>query len=101
MDKPLHVLKDEADKKLIFHKSTDLAPILEANRQDRNSGPQDLSFGRKIASVPTDVLDLWIREGVDYRLIGRDPAMRKKFYEKLNSAEWCGFKTYSGGIGVK
>jgi len=98
MDKPLHIIKDEVGKQLVFHKSTDLAPILEANRQDRNAGPQDLSFGRKIASVPTDVLDKWIQEGVDYRKIAKDPAMRKKFYDKLNSREFCAFKTYDGGI---
>lgn len=101
MDKPLDVHIDYSGNQLVFHKSTDLAPILAANREDRNNAPRDLSFGRKIASVPTDVLDLWIREGVDYRKIKKDPAMRKKFYEKLNSREWCGFKTYDGGIGVK
>ena len=86
------------DKKLIFHKSTDVQPMLDMNRLDRNASPLDLSFGRKIASVPIDVLDVWISEGIDYRKIAKDPAMRKKFYEKLNSREWCGFKTYDGGI---
>jgi hypothetical protein len=99
MDKPLHVLKDETENRIIFHKSTNLGPILNMNRLDRNEAPKDLSFGRKVASVPTDVLDAWIREGIDYRKISRDPSMRKKFYEKLNSREFCGFKTYDGGIG--
>jgi hypothetical protein len=99
MDKPLHVIPDFKNESLIFHKSTDLAPILKANKEDRNGAPLDLRFGRKVASVPTDVLDLWITEGIDYRKISKDPAMKKKFYEKLNSREWCAFKTYDGGIG--
>jgi hypothetical protein len=95
-DKPLHVIPDFAGEQLILHKSTDVQPILDANRADRNEGNKDLSFGRKIASVPTDVLDMWIKEGIDYRLIGRDSSMRKKFFQKLNSREWCGFKTTDG-----
>jgi hypothetical protein len=99
MSRELNILKDVNSQALIVHKSQDVSPIIEANRIDRNEGPQDLSFGRKIASVPIDVLDAWIREGVDYRQIKKNPEMRKKFYEKLNSREWSAFKTYDGGIG--
>lgn len=97
-DKPLHVIPDFANEQLILHKSTDVQPMLDANKIDRDAGNNDLSFGRKIASVPTDVLDMWIREGVDYRLIRKDPAMKKKFFAKLNSREWCGFKTTDGNF---
>lgn len=99
MTRKLDIIKDRDNKQLIFHKQQDCGEILESNREERNSGPQDLSFGRKIASVPIDVLDAWIaHEGIDYRKIGKDPEMRKRFFAKLNSREWSGFKTYSGGI---
>lgn len=99
MTRKIDIKKDYANNGLIIHKSQDVSGILQENRQDRNAGPQDLSFGRKIASVPLDVLDAWIKEGVDYRRIAKDPEMRKKFYAKLNSREWSAFKTYDGGIG--
>lgn len=99
MTRKIDIKKDYAGNGLIIHKSQDVSGILQENRQDRNAGPQDLSFGRKIASVPLDVLDAWIKEGVDYRRISKDPEMRKKFYAKLNSREWSAFKTYDGGIG--
>ena len=99
MTRKIDIKKDYANNGLIIHKSQDVSGILQENRQDRNAGPQDLSFGRKIASVPLDVLDAWIKEGVDYRRIKKDPEMRKKFYAKLNSREWSAFKTYDGGIG--
>jgi len=99
MTRKIDIKKDYAGNGLIIHKSQDVSGILQENRQDRNAGPQDLSFGRKVASVPLDVLDAWIKEGVDYRRISKDPEMRKKFYAKLNSREWSAFKTYDGGIG--
>jgi hypothetical protein len=98
MSRKLDILKDYNNESLIIHKSQDVAPTIAANRIDRNQGPDDLSFGRKIASVPIDILDAWIREGVDYRLISKDPEMKKKFYAKLNSREFSAFKTYDGGL---
>lgn len=98
MDRKLDIIKDVNDQRLIIRNQQDCGPIMKANRIDRNAGPQDLSFGRKVASIPIDVLDAWIKEGVDYRKIKKDPEMKKKFYAKLNSREWCAFKTYDGGI---
>ena len=62
MSRKLDIKKDYANESLIIHKSQDVSGILEENLIDRNNGPQDLSFGRKIASVPLDVLDAWIKE---------------------------------------
>lgn len=99
MDRKFDIIKDVNGERLIFRNQQDCSAILKANRIDRNEGTQDLSFGRKVASIPIDVLDAWIREGVDYRKIKKDPEMKKKFYAKLNSREWCAFKTYGGSIG--
>jgi hypothetical protein len=95
----LELIKDYNNEQLIIHKSMDVQPIIDANRIDRNEGPQDLSFGRRIASIPIDVLDAWIKEGIDYRKIRKDPEMKKRFYAKLNSREFSAFKTYDGKIG--
>lgn len=99
MTRTIDIKKDYANNQLIIHKSQDVSDIIKGNLEDRNAGPNDLSFGRKVASVPLDVLDAWIKEGIDYRKIRKDPAMKKKFFEKLNSREWCAFKTYNGIIG--
>jgi hypothetical protein len=99
MSRKTDIIKDFSGEQLVIHQSQDCSGILKENRIDRNAGPQDLSFGRKIASVPIDVLDAWIKEGIDYRRINKDPSMRKKFYQKLNSREWSAFKTYDGNIG--
>lgn len=99
MSRKFEIIKDFNDERLIFHKQQDCSDILEANAIERNNAPQDLSFGRKIASVPIDVLDAWrLHEGIDYRKIKSDPEMKKRFFAKLNSREWNQFKTYSGSI---
>ncbi|RLD66336.1 MAG: hypothetical protein DRI98_13650 [Bacteroidetes bacterium] len=93
----LEILKDYADEKLIFKSSEDVGSVIDANKAEFNQGI-DLSFGRKYASVPTIVLDAWIREGVDYRKIGKDPEMAKKFRAKLADPEWRAFRTHSGNL---
>jgi hypothetical protein len=101
MTRRFNIEKDYVDEQLIFSASQDCSDILKSNRIDRNSGSVDtaMGLGRKVASVPIDVLDHWITEGIDYRLIQKDPSMKKKFYQKLNSREWQAFKTYDGNIG--
>lgn len=99
MDKKLDIIKDYSNEQLVFKTSQDCRAILKANREDRNDPIPDLSFGRKYASIPTAVLDAWIlHDGIDYRKIGKDPEMRKRFMAKLNSREWCGFRTHEGKI---
>ena len=101
MSRTLEIIKDYSGEQLVFHTRQDCSPILEANAIDRSGYQKDLSFGRKVASVPIDVRDAWIREGIDYRKIRKDPSMKKKFLAKLNSPEFKYFKTYSleGHIG--
>ena len=99
MSRKLEILKDYAGEKLVFKKTQDCAPIIENNKREQIDPVADLRFGRKVASVPIDVLDAWIKEGVDYRKINKDPAMKKKFFAKLNSPEWRYFKTTVGHIG--
>jgi hypothetical protein len=99
MSRSIDIIKDRDNQQLILKKSQDVSPILQANREEMNNPVEDLSFGRKFASVPIDVLDAWIEhEGLDYRKIGKDPAMRKRFFEKINSREWCGFKVHTGNL---
>jgi len=97
MSRRLNIIKDHTNEQLVFHKQQDCSGIVKANHEDRASGPKDLSFGRKIASVPLDVLDAWKREGIDYTMIQHDIEQRRRFYAKLN--EYKKFLTYDGGIG--
>jgi len=97
MSRSLEILKDYSNEGLVFKTSQDCSDIILKNKEDFNN-VEDLSFGRKFASIPIDVLDAWIKEGVDYRKIQKDPAMAKKFKAKLNSAEFKAFRVHSGRI---
>ena len=99
MSRNLEIIKDHGAERLVFKKSQDCASIITNNKQEQIDPVADMRFGRKVASVPIDVLDAWIKEGVDYRKIGKDPAMKKKFFAKLNSPEFRYFKTTAGHIG--
>jgi hypothetical protein len=99
MDRKIELIKDYNNEAIVVKKSQDCSNTLLNNRLDRRDGGHDLSFGRKIASVPIDVLDAWkLHEGIDYRKIHDDPEMKKRFYAKLNSRDWSQFKTYDGNI---
>ena len=99
MSRNLEIIKDHQAEKLIFKKSQDCSPIIEQNKLEQINPVADLRMGRKVASVPIDVLDAWIKEGIDYRKIKHDKVMRKKFYAKLNDPEFRYFKTTVGHIG--
>lgn len=99
MDKQTDIIKDHSGERIVIKNSFDCSEVLNQNKRDQIDPVDDLRFGRKVASVPTIVLDAWIKEGIDYRLIGKDPAMKKKFFAKLNSPEWRYFKTTVGHIG--
>ena len=98
----IDLIKDHAGEQIVIHKSQEVGGILAENHRDRmNQGSVNSGgvLGRKVASVPIDVLDSWIEEGVDYRLMRKDPAMRKKVLAKLNSPENKFLRTYDGNIG--
>ncbi len=98
MSRKLNILKDHADEKLVFHKQQEVGGILEENKKEYLNPGKDMGFGRKVASVPIDVLEKWIEEGIDYRKIQKDPAMARKFRQKLESPEWRYFKTHPDNI---
>lgn len=93
----LEIIKDHSNEGLVFKTSQDCGGIIDQNKQDFNT-LEDLSFGRKYASVPIDVLDAWIKEGVDYRRISKDPEMARKFKAKMNSPEFKAFRVHGGRV---
>jgi hypothetical protein len=93
----IDLIKDHSNNALVIKTSQDCSDVIDQNKDDFNN-LEDLSFGRKFASIPIDVLDAWIKEGVDYRRIQKDPAMAKKFQMKLNSPEFRAFRVHSGRI---
>jgi hypothetical protein len=98
--KTLEIIKDMSDAQLVFKTSQECSDILESNKREFNSSGYLPTFGagRKVASVPTAILDAWIKEGVDYRKITKDPEMKKKFFAKLNDPEWRAFKTHNSHL---
>jgi hypothetical protein len=99
-DKPLTLKPNFVDETIEVHKSIDCGPMIEMNRFEANAGvnrKEEGVMGRKIASVPMDILHHWKRKhGVDYMLINKDPDQRVRFYKLLH--EWRDFKTYDGGL---
>lgn len=90
----LNILKDYSGEQLVFKKSQQCSDILQANHDEvADGGSPDLKWRKKFASIPIDVLDAWIDEGVDYRRISKDPEQRKRFFQKLNSNEFKAFRT--------
>ena len=94
------IIKDFSGNQIVITRSQPVGEILEENMREYNdtANQQDMGFGRKVASVPQDVLDQWILEGVDYRLVNRDPEMAKKFKAKLNSPEFRYFRTHNSRL---
>jgi hypothetical protein len=94
----IDIIKDYSGEALVIKTSQDCSSIIEENKRLQNESQEDLSFGRRFASIPIDVLDAWIKEGVDYRKIAKDPSMAKKFKAKINSPEFRYFKTHTGQV---
>lgn len=83
---------------LHFRRSQDATHILQDNKDAQIYGQQDLRFGRKFASVPEIILEKWIEEGIDYRLINKCEKTRKAFYSKLQDPEWRALRTHTGNL---
>lgn len=94
------IIKDYAGEGLIIRRTQELSNILERNKQEFNETGNlpDLSFGRKVASVPMVVLEQWMAEGIDYRKAGSDPETAKRLKRKLNSPEFRAFRTHNSKV---
>ena len=97
--KKTEIIKNYSEGGLLFRTTDDIGDMLAHNKRELNDPQKDLRMRRKVASVPTVILDAWIKEGIDYRLIQKDPEMRKKFFAKLNDPDNRFFKTHPGRIG--
>lgn len=78
----------------------DVEGIIEANRQERNSGDNDQKGknGRKFASVPLVVLeDIKNRLGIDYMQFGIDPDHTVRFLQWLQENQ--AFRTSEAKLG--
>jgi hypothetical protein len=98
-DKPLELIPNYVDETIEIRKSTQVGPIIDANREEAIQGASSKTgvMGRKFASVPLDVLQHWKNKyGVDYTKIQRDPETRVRFYKLLH--EYKAWKTYHGGL---
>jgi hypothetical protein len=93
-DKKIEIIKDFSGQGLNFRQSQRVDQILDLNKQDQNNSAPTLGFGRKVASIPTIVLDRWLaEEGLDWRKCNSDPEMAKRLKAKLNDPEWRALRT--------
>jgi hypothetical protein len=89
-----YIKKDHAGKGLIFRREQDATPVIQQNHEAERDQANDLRFGRRFASVPMVILEKWIEEGIDYRLISKDPKMARAFKQKLSDPEFKYFRTH-------
>ncbi len=90
---------DHADGSFTIESVQDIAPYLERNKAERDEwnrlGPRKDEAMRKIASVPTVIVEKWLREhGVD--VFNKDHM--HKVRQLLRSPEYSYLRTTTGRI---
>ena len=93
------IKKDFLGQGLVIRREQDASEIVTLNQLAQSGDiKNELRWGKRYASVPKVVLEQWIAEGVDYRLISKDPAMLRKFKQKLEDPEWRALRTHTGNL---
>jgi hypothetical protein len=96
--KETKIFKDLQDNGLVFRRTQDATHILEGNKESQIYGQDSLRWGKRFASVPEVILEKWIEEGIDYRLINKCEKTRKAFYAKLQDPEFRALRTHTGSL---
>ena len=94
--------KDDSNKQVIIERNIDYKPIIEHNKQlynknDCYSKSRDL---KRVASIPTLVLELWSKEyngNGNWFALPKD-VQTKILKKKLNSSEFRYFRTAEGRL---
>lgn len=80
---------------LIAHSYQDVEDIIENNKRLQNE-PQKSDWGRHIASIPNNILNMWLHEeyargNVGIKLFGRE--MDQLVAKKLRDPDWGWLRT--------
>ena len=93
---------DDANKQVVIERNVDYKPIIEHNKKmyTHNDGYSKSRDLKRVASIPTLVLELWTKE---YNGTGNWFALPKEIQQKilkqkLNSSEFQYFRTAPGRL---
>lgn len=93
---------DDSNKKIIIERNVDYKPILKHNKElyNKNDGYSKSRDLKRVASIPTLVLELWSKEysgNGNWFALPKD-VQTKILKQKLNSSEFRYFRTASGRL---
>lgn len=94
--------KDDSNKQVIIERNIDYKPIIEHNKQlfNKNDGYSKSRDLKRVASIPTLVLELWSKEyngNGNWFALPKD-IQTKILKKKLNSSEFRYFRTAEGRL---
>lgn len=91
-----------ADGTITFGTTQDVEGILNQNEQEylynTNRKGED-TFGRKVASIPLNILNAWCKEwGITLHELSSDPAYKARMMARLRDRDYLKLRTDSGRI---
>ncbi len=91
-----------SDGTITFSATQDVSNILEQNQFEANNNinrkDRD-TFGRKVASIPTNLINMWCKEwGITLRQLNQDPTYKAKMMARLRDRDYLKLRTDTGRI---
>lgn len=97
-----HVIKN-TDGTISIGTTQDVSSILEDNVRQATSGANrhtgDQTWGRKVASIPFNLLNAWCKEwGCTLHQLNNDPQLKAKMFARLRDRDYLKLRTDTGQI---
>lgn len=88
------------DGSFTIERKQDLDDIVKVNRKSFNDSSRkgDLSFGRRVASIPNVIVEKWLKENINLFDYGIDPDVTREINKRLNSPEYRWMRTHNSRI---
>lgn len=98
----LTTVHKNGDGTITFKTDQDYSRILEQNQYEANNNVNRKSgdtFGRKVASIPTNLINEWCHEwGISLYQLCNDPMYKARMMARLRDREWLKLRTDHGKI---
>tara|TARA_R110002020_G_scaffold287099_1_gene502589 strand:- start:31060 stop:31365 length:306 start_codon:yes stop_codon:yes gene_type:complete len=95
------VFHENRDGSMTFERKQDIGDILADNKELYKGGdsqPEDLSMGRRVASIPLVVVEQWMKEGINIFDMGHDPDVKREVHKRLNSVDYRHLRTHNSRL---
>lgn len=96
-----HIVKN-SDGSLSIGTTQDVSNILARNKLEADNNLNRTNkdtFGRKIASIPTSIVDAWCKEwGITFVEFTTDPMVKVKIFQRLSDPAYSLLRTDSGRL---